>query len=77
MSGADFQWYGNLADVVVPEQFAIAVYPNADGDIVIRQKGDAYEEPDATIIVSRSYAEALAQALVRTAAEAAAIGDRP
>jgi hypothetical protein len=58
----DFDWFDNT-NVVVRQQDAVAVYANAVGDIVIRQKGDGFDD-DVWIIVAPSNASAVATAIL-------------
>lgn len=72
MSGYDrhqgFDWSDREA-VVVPEQAATAVYTNNNGDIVIRQKGDPYEdEDDHWFILAPQNAHRLAHAILELVA---------
>ncbi len=55
--------------MAVGEQRAVAVYPNPDGDLVIRQERAWDEEEDHIIIVRIENAERLAQAIIRAATE--------
>jgi hypothetical protein len=50
-----FPWQTNKELIVVPErhQQAIAIFENGDGDIVIRQERDLYQEDDDIIVVHR------------------------
>jgi len=50
-----FPWQTNKELIVVPErhQQAIAIFENGDGDIVIRQERDLYQEDDDIIVVRR------------------------
>jgi hypothetical protein len=65
----EFQWFGEGADgiVIVPDQLAVAVYENVRGEIVIRQKGDMYEDQDAIVILHKIPARVIAQAIFETA----------
>jgi hypothetical protein len=47
----DFDWYRDES-IVVKEQFPIAVYVNADGYVVIRQRGDEFNDEDALIAIT-------------------------
>ena len=67
MSTDQFDWYDDDAgSVVVPEQAAIAVYPNPKGDVVIRQAGQ-YPDEDSWIIFATDHAAAVADAILRVA----------
>lgn len=48
-------------DVVVREQRQIAVWANADGDIVVHQEN--YPNDDAIVIVQRQWLDALIESL--------------
>lgn len=57
MSGTDdFDWSAarKAGEIVVPEQAAIAVYENPNGDLVIRQES-AFGEDDHFIYVQHAY----------------------
>lgn len=60
-----FNWWAN-EDVIVREQQAIAVYPNGQGDVVIRQSGHLYED-DVWIVLGPQHAPALARAILEAA----------
>lgn len=60
----EFDWWGNNADVVIPEQQGIAVYENLRGEIVIRQKRDWCDEDDTYIAVQRQNLRTLIDKLV-------------
>lgn len=64
MSHDEFDWSESrkAGDVIVPEQAAIAVYENANGDLVIRQKSD-YGEDDHYIYIQHAYLPRLITAL--------------
>jgi hypothetical protein len=50
-NGDAFDWIDNSADVVLPEQSAVAVYENARGEIVIRQEKSWCEDHDHIVVV--------------------------
>lgn len=62
----EFNW-NDREIIVVPKQDAVAVYPNPQGAIVIRQEDEM--DTDQVIIVQPDAARALAAALVREADE--------
>lgn len=68
-AGHDFNWYGDEADIAIPDQAAIAVYHNPSGDIVIRQRQEWPEEQDALILVTLARASTLARAILAAAGE--------
>jgi hypothetical protein len=61
-SGAEFSWNDDDESVVIEAVNATAVYANPKGDIVIRQQ-DPYGHEDSFIVVPRSRAGALADAI--------------
>ena len=63
----DFDWIEMPDDVVVPEQAAIAVYINRDGEVVIRQAGQYHPDEDSCIVVAPAHARRLADAIIETA----------
>jgi hypothetical protein len=67
----DFHWCRPDGDetVCIPEQLAIACYLNPSGDIVIRQRADAYEDQDAIVLVAPIHARTLATAILRLLGE--------
>lgn len=62
MKRDDFDWNED-SDTVVASQTAVAVYPNARGDIVIRQKAGPVDREDAVVIIRRENAAKLLQRL--------------
>lgn len=61
------QWdwgIGDDDDVVVREQLATAVYRNTRGEIVIRQKADAYDDGDTIVLLAPDNAARLARKLL-------------
>lgn len=64
MSSDEFNWSDarKSGDEIIPEQAAVAVYENANGDVVIRQKSD-YGEDDHYIYVQHAYLPRLITAL--------------
>jgi hypothetical protein len=64
----DFDWRDDV--IVQPERLAIAVYPNSDGDIVIRRRPYDYRETgDVWIIVGREHARRVAAAILSSVDE--------
>lgn len=49
---SEFDWSCSES-VIFHSHAAVAVYLNADGDLVIRQKQDEYEDEDSVVIVPR------------------------
>jgi hypothetical protein len=72
MNGEDFSWRDDQECVAVDEQFAIAIYPNPKGNIVIRQE-DRWGDDDDVVIVARGNVAAVCRALM----EAAGIEPQP
>jgi hypothetical protein len=68
MSGPDFDWNDN-ANVVLWAYGSIAVHENPNGDVVVRQEGDALEEDDHWVVIPVQDAEYVARAIIRKAAE--------
>lgn len=64
MRDDNFDWF-NDKSVVCKRQDAIAVYLNPDKDVVIRREADWNEEEDTFIVVSRSRARAVIEAIER------------
>lgn len=64
----DFDWNDVVDDVVIPEQAAIAVFVNPQGDVVIRQAGQYGPDEDMWIIVAPDRAAVLADAIVQATA---------
>jgi hypothetical protein len=58
----DFNWYKDES-IVVKEQFPIAVYVNADGYVVIRQRGDEFNDEDALIAITPENVRSLVDCL--------------
>jgi hypothetical protein len=58
----DFSWLDEKDSVAATSQAAIAVYQNADGDVVIRQQA-SYGEDDHIIVVNQKNLPELIQAL--------------
>src|SRR4051794_7534261 len=66
MSGRDdFNWDDVADDVVIPQQYEIAVYNNPDGGIVCRQR--QWPDEDSWIFFHPSHALALAKAILAKA----------
>lgn len=61
----DFSWVQarNGGIVVVPEQAAIAVYENPNGDVVLRQEAQVHPDEDQAICVQHLYLPRLIAAL--------------
>lgn len=66
MSG-DFDW-NETESVIVPEQAATAVYFNNAGQIVIRQKGDPYDDEDHWFLFAPANAAILARRILEMVA---------
>lgn len=47
---SDFDW-SHSESVVFRSYAAVAVYQNEDGDLVIRQKQDGYDDEDSVVII--------------------------
>jgi hypothetical protein len=58
---ADYNWCDGSDDLVFPSVAAVAVYLNRDGDLVIRQQRDRYEDEDSVVIIPRDRVPALIQ----------------
>ena len=60
---ADWNWFAedSKESIVVPQVDAIAVYENADGDVVMRQQSGLGE--DKVIIIPRGSVSAVVKAL--------------
>jgi len=61
-----FDWLGE--EPVVQEQLATTVYMNDRGELVIRQKADAYDEGDTIVLLALDNAAALAHRILETVA---------
>ncbi|MGF6434340.1 hypothetical protein [Bradyrhizobium elkanii] len=63
--GSDFKWgeARNEGLVVVPEQAAIAVYENPNGDVVIRQEAQMHPDEDHYVYIQHLYLPVLIAAL--------------
>lgn len=55
----DYDWSNSLDDIVFQPNPAVAVYLNVDGDVVIRQQRDQYEDEDSVVIIPRGTVPAL------------------
>lgn len=69
---SDFKWWQdaeNAGDVILPEQRALAIYPNGKGNIVLRQEAGWNDDEDAVILVCPQHAERVAHALLNCARE--------
>lgn len=47
---SEFDW-SHSENVIFHSYAAVAVYVNGDGDLVIRQKQDGYEDEDSVVII--------------------------
>jgi hypothetical protein len=56
---AEYDWENSTDDLVFPAMAAVAVYLNVDGDLVIRQQRDQYEDEDSVVIIPRDRVPAL------------------
>ncbi len=63
-----FDW-SKAEDLAVPQQDAIAVYANADGEMIIRRQKDWNETEDTVIVVAPAYIDRLIGAMQRVARE--------
>ena len=66
----EFDWYdvAVAADIIIPEQPAIACYTNTNGGIVLRQAGHFFGSPDDQwIFFHPQHARALATAILEEA----------
>lgn len=65
MSDDNFSWSDARTEgqVVVPEQAAIAIYENPQGDIVIRQEAQMHPDEDQFIYIQPTYLPRLIAAL--------------
>jgi hypothetical protein len=70
-----FDWFDNEC-VVVPEQEALAVYPNPDGDVVIRREARWDENEDPFFVLRRVHAVQFAQAILDAAGACAWVTTR-
>lgn len=61
-----FDW--SEEEPVVQEQLATTVYINERGELVIRQKADAYDEGDTIVLLALDNAAALAHRILETVA---------
>lgn len=61
-----FDW--GEEEPVVQEQLATTVYINDRGELVIRQKADAYDEGDTIVLLALDNAAALAHRILETVA---------
>ena len=64
----DYDWSKNGDDLVFGSSAAVAVYVNADGDLVIRQQRDRYEDEDSVVIVPSERVPALIRRISQVAA---------
>ena len=60
---ADFDWSQNSECVVFPTVLGVAVYRNADGDVVIRQQAGPLDEDDTFVILPEMHLQHLIKAL--------------
>lgn len=79
MSGDDFNWGEDNANVVLRAYGSIAVHENPYGDVVVRQERDALDDEDHFVVIPVRDAEYVAHAIIRKAAEikAAPLPTRP
>jgi hypothetical protein len=66
----DFDWSRDDSVLLHP-QMGVAVYPNAEGRIVIRQQDDGSEDADTAIVIDELSARILARELLHWADEVA------
>ncbi|MDH2381188.1 hypothetical protein [Bradyrhizobium sp. CER78] len=66
----NFSW-ADKDCVVVPSQDAIAVYANANNDLVIRRERTWDEDEDTFIVISRRYTRTVIEAMERVLKETA------
>ena len=69
MSGDDFNWGEDNANVVLRAYGSVAVHENPYGDVVIRQERDALEDEDRFVVVPIQDAEYVARAIIEKAKE--------
>ena len=62
----EYDWANSSDDIVFPSAAAVAVYLNGDGDLVIRQQRDPYEDEDSVVIVPRDKVPALIRKISST-----------
>ncbi len=62
----DFDWADPEA-VTIPEQMALAVYPNRKGVVVVRQERSWDEDSDTLVFVDPSHALTIAEAILEAA----------
>ena len=75
--GRAWDWTDDAGDVVVPEQPAVAVYLNPKGDVVLRQRGDVFDD-DSWIWFGSEHAVVIAGAILAAAGlDAAALAPKP
>ena len=76
-NGRAWDWSDDADDVVVREQPPIAAYRNPSGDVVLRQRGDCFDD-DAWIWFGVDHARAIAAAILEVAGlDATALGPEP
>ncbi len=61
---SDFNWDDDNDSVVAPEQPKIAVYPNKQGAVCVRQEAAWDEDTDTIVIVQPEFVHAVADALI-------------
>jgi len=60
--GDDFDWNELSSEhIIANEQAKVAAYPNTDGDLVIRRRGNWDEVGDPFIVIGAAYVEALVE----------------
>ena len=74
--GRAWDWTDDAGDVVVPEQPAVAVYLNPKGDVVLRQRGDVFDD-DSWIWFGSEHAIAIAGAILEAAGIAPELAPGP
>jgi hypothetical protein len=70
----DFRWEPENEDIIVPEQFALAIYRNHWGQVVLRQERSWDEDDDAFVRVNT---ESLPKVIARLQAILAEVGATP
>jgi hypothetical protein len=61
----DFDW--KTGPVIAKEQYAVAAYVNARGEVVLRQEDSGFDEGDTLIFLTAQNAECVARALMELA----------
>lgn len=74
--GSDnFKWDGERDCIIAKSQLAVAVYENANGEIVLRQEDDGFDDGDTLIALTPRNAGAVGHALICLAHEMGAYDD--